>query len=111
MNWERTSDLNKLKTYAIGDDRYTWGLPVNFFEIKEYAILAYHPWESINGNIRVGVPDKHKIQYHGWVDDVNTNQSWNTLDEAIAGCMAYKYEGPNHRAGYYFMKMLNKQNL
>jgi len=35
----------------------------------------------------------------------NLSESWNSLDAALAGVIAYKHEGGNHHADWYFMKM------
>lgn len=34
---------------------------------------------------------------------------WDSLDAALAGCIAYKHEGPNHRADVYFIRVIEKQ--
>jgi len=46
------------------------------------------------------------IQYSTFVDNKNCGHSYNSIDSALAGCIAYAYEGVNHRADYYFMKMI-----
>lgn len=54
----------------------------------------------------------NEILYHAWFCDkgkvVNTHNSYHTLERAIVGAMAYKYDGCNSQADIMFMRMLQK---
>ena len=92
---ERTTDLEKIRNGAP----FVWGTMIGeLMEIGPYVILQFYRR-----------PEKD-ICYHGWVDGKDTSHSWNSLDAALAGCIAYKREGPNCRAGDYFMKMLRDES-
>jgi hypothetical protein len=92
---------------------FTWGEMVSVEAVGEYHIAIYHPWKAEKSEAGVSyeqdVPNEDKILYHGWVNGKDTCQSWESLDAALAGCIAYKHEGPNHGAGAYFMRMITKQ--
>lgn len=82
--------LNRIKS---GQEKFTWGEVIKIHEVGDYSIVEYRR-------------DNGEICFHGYVGKTDTNMSWNTLDQALAGCIAYKYEGPNHRAGNYFITMI-----
>ena len=68
------------------------GKVTEFFEVGNYVIAKYDDKKS-------GLP-----LYHPYVDGENTSESYDTLDAALAGAIAYRKEGPNHRADRYFIK-------
>ena len=101
---KRTTDLSKV----IEGHAFTWGDVIAVHQIGEYAIAEFYSWATDGARVRTGTPSD-KLQYHGWIDGKSISRSWPTLDAALAGCIAYKHEGPNHRADYYFMKMLGAE--
>jgi len=85
---------------------YRWGKIKEIHEIGEYLIVEY--WGFIYENSSATKEyNKHSI-FHPYVNCTDTNRSLNTLDEALAFCIAYKAEGPNTRAHQYFIKGIKK---
>jgi len=88
----RTTDLDKLKNGA----RFTWGELVKIHEIGEYAVV-----EAIDKEDKLPC-------FHSYVAGRSCSHAYPTLDAALAGCIAYKHEGLNHRADGYFIKMITE---
>lgn len=99
---EGTTDLDAIRNGA----QFTWGTAIHLHEVGPYSILEFHPWKRDGVSIVTGDPDTSKTQFHSWVDGKNTSHSYASLDAALAGCIAHRYEGSMHQADYYFMKML-----
>lgn len=88
--------------------KFTWGQPVEWFEIGPYTLLAFHPRERVGYRLLDGVYDSDVTNYHGWVDGEDTNESWPTLETALAGVMGLNWAGNNNGGvGYYFCKMID----
>lgn len=88
-------------------DRFPWGEVIADHAIGPYTIREFHPFERREkGSIGPGV-DKSKAHFHGYVNGADACCTWLTLDEALAGCIAYRAEGPNHRADEYFIRMIS----
>jgi len=98
---ERTTNLELLK----GGTPYTWGNMVKIHNIGEYDIVEYHPWKTEGSSVLTGSPDD-TLCFGCYLDGKNCCHSYESLDAAIAACIAYKYEGLNHKANEYFMRML-----
>ena len=98
------------RSTILGDLRggvpFTWGQLIDIHDIGAYTIVCYHPWTTEKNAVKVGTPSLGELSYHGYVNGKNTSESWPSLDAALAGCIAYKREGANHRADWYFMKMI-----
>ena len=75
---------------------YTWGPIDGSYSVGPYDILRYRTTDGY-------------MLYHAFLDGEDTNHSFNTLDEAIAGVIAYRAEGPNCQAGKYFIRSLRPQ--
>ena len=73
------------------------GQPITAHKIGEYQIVEYKNRETNEHNFTTFINYK------------SLSHSYNTLDAAIAGCIAYKYEGCNHAADMYFMKMITRK--
>lgn len=106
FNKAKTTDLTQLKTGVA----FTWGESIKMHEIGPYAILEFHPWKRNGSTVLSGEPATEKTNFHAWVDGQDTAHGFESLDAALAGCIAYKHEGSNHRADSYFMKMLSGMN-
>lgn len=102
---ERTTDLQRIKN----GNEFTWGYLLAIHEIGEYYIVEYHPWEVSEHRVLVGSANENETLYSGYFNGRSIGQSFESLDAALAGCIAYKHEGANHRADLYFMKMLAKE--
>ncbi len=98
----RTSDLSKL----LAGEKFNWGDVIAMHAIGPYAIAEYHPWKTAGSSVLTGNADMESLAFAGWVEGRCTSQSWLSLDAALAGCMAYRAEGRNCRAGEYFIKMI-----
>lgn len=101
---DRTTNLTLLRRGTP----YTWGQVIAIHEIGPYTIVESHPWLEQDGRIRTGVPDPTSIEFHTYVNGLCCSHSYPTLDEALAGCMAYRAEGPNHHADTYFIRSLRR---
>jgi len=102
---KRTTELDKLKA----GEAFTWGDVIQIHEVGDYSIVECHPWEVEGSNVVVGRPVIKQLSFHVYVSSENTCSSFESLDAALAGCIAYKHEGVNHRADTYFMKMIRKE--
>ena len=71
---------------------YVWGKIVNIHCIGEYQIV-----EAVRNE------DTH---FHGYISYQDTCQVYPSLDSALIGCIANKYEGSNGMAAMYFEKMI-----
>lgn len=105
------SDFSKL---LDGKDwkNYTWGVVTEVFKIGDYGIVKYisnYDKEDVN-KVRfhpfIWTTDE-SIKYHNdapyWRD---TSTSYYSLESAIVGAIAYKFDGANSQAGGFFDKMI-----
>ena len=98
-----TTNLKELKNGAS----FVWGKLVKIHEIFEYAIVECHPLAKSNPNsCTLDTIDMNALEYHPYINGEEISCAYNSYDEALAGCIAYKHEGINHNAENYFMKML-----
>lgn len=96
-------DIEKIKSTG----KFTWGIPLEWYNIDCYTILKFNPWKVNGYIIRTNMPSD-KISYHGWINGKDTYESWPTLETCIAGLIGYKYSGNNNGGvGYYFCKMVD----
>lgn len=100
---ETTTDLDAITTEPA---RFTWGEYITQYEIGPYQIVECYPWVVRGVRIVSGVPNYDQRCYHGYINGESTSTGWATLDAALAGLIAYRQEGPNSRAGDYFIRML-----
>lgn len=98
----RSSELDSVKRGLP----FTWGDVVAIHEVGPYAMVEYHPWVSVGVMVKTGVPDPDAVEFSTYVDGRNCSHSYGTLDAALAGCIAYRSEGPNHHADAYFIRSL-----
>ena len=96
-----TTDLMALKNGAA----FTWGSITKIMEIGEYAIAEYHPYVYKDGR-GTSEYNQDKLEYHCWSNGEDMSISADTLDAALAECIARKYDGSNSRAARYFMAMI-----
>jgi hypothetical protein len=98
----RTTNIQELKNFA----QFTWGKILKIEDIGPYTIATFCPWKRDGSTVCTGDPDHAEINYHVWVDGKDCHESFESLDAALAGCIAYKLEGPNHRADKYFIRSM-----
>ena len=95
-----------------GLNYYVWGQVVNVHRVGEYAIIEYVITSETH-------PDYGKHFFHPaiWSDKfakyndgnfswVDMHTSYSSLDEALLGAIAYKHDGENSQAGFFFAKMI-----
>lgn len=99
---KRTTELKDLHNKS----HFTWGEPIDVYDIGPYAFLKYHPWVIDDHSILTGVVDIDKIAYHIWIDGKDSSVVCATLDEALVTAVAIKNEGFGSCAATYFMKMI-----
>jgi len=99
---ERTTKLEQLKKGSP----YTWGAIIKIHEIGPYAVVEAYSWKTDGCTVLSGNADKDKISFHTYVHGNCCGHAYNSLDAALAGCIAYRNEGCNHRADYYFIKSI-----
>jgi hypothetical protein len=75
--------------------KFPWGRVIEDIEVGPYMVRAYHPHKSEGVTITREI-DTDTINYHGYVDGRDTNISWGSLDEALAGLIVYRNLGPNN---------------
>jgi hypothetical protein len=53
--------------------------------------------------------DPNEIEYSCYLNSKSIGVSAQNMDEALVICIAYKHDGANSQAAYYFMKMIKKE--
>jgi len=76
--------------------KFPWGFVIEDVAIGPYVVRSYHPRKEIDG-CNMSDNDESKIHYHGYIDGNDCNESWLTLDEALAGMIVRRALGPNSR--------------
>lgn len=118
--------LAKFRELITDERDYTWGPLTAIHVVGPYVIVESHPCIAEGCTVTNRV-DPAKFSFHpyieishlspavhGWAKRqdgslnaatkyTDTNQSFGTLDEALAGAIAYRQEGCNHRADQYFI--------
>jgi hypothetical protein len=74
---------------------FSWGEIINTHIIGEYVIFE-HTYKG----------DHKEISFHPYINFKDTSHGYSTLDSAIVGAIAYKYDGANSMAAGYFSKMV-----
>lgn len=77
---------------------FSFGDVEGVYEIGEYHIFEVQPRRG---------GDK---EYHTYRNFKRDGRFYSSLDEALVGMVAVKYEGANSRAGYYFGRMVGILN-
>ena len=94
------------KTFAEFAKDVAWlGEAVAVHTVGEYEIVEYHPRVSVDSQLVHEIDRKH-YAFSVYIRGERTGRSFDTLDAALVGAIAYEHEGPNHHADYYFMRMI-----
>lgn len=93
----------KIKQETV--EKYHWGEVIEVHSIGEYDIIEYYPKEYKNSCSTGNIDYSHK-QYHSYINGKDTCHSYYTLEGAIIGVIAYKFDGLNSQAAGYFCKMI-----
>lgn len=88
-NIEKTTDLDKLKK----GHPFTWGSIEKIHDIDEYSVVEY-------------LDQHHERLFHSYLRNEDTHRSHDSLDDALACCIALKWDGLNTQADVYFMRAL-----
>lgn len=104
MTPKKITDVKALKQ----GERFPWGEIIVFHSVGEYTIVEYYPWVYINccGTDQL---NKSKTEFSCYIDGFSISRGAESLDSALATCIAYKHDGCNSQAGLYFMKMIVKE--
>lgn len=116
-----TTDIREIRRSNVHapDFRFSWGSIIKVHEINSVAvgsdgykisIIEFYPWKQKGCSVLTGKPNYTEVLYHGYVNDWDTCESYNSLEKAIVACIAYKREGCNHKADRYFFKMIESEN-
>ncbi len=89
------------------NELYTWGKFKAIHEIGLYLIVEYYP-TKYDGCAAINGTYEDFTSFHPFINERDTNTSYNSLEAAIVGAIAYKYDGGNSQAGYFFMKMIKQ---
>ena len=98
----RSTDILAIKSGGA----FTWGEVIAIHAIGEYSIVEYHPWKDTSSRVEVGAPSD-EISFHIWIGNRDCCRSFSTLESAIVGAIAYKFDGPNTQADRFFIKAIS----
>ena len=79
---------------------------VDFHTLGEYSIVEYKPTAFDGCNPKVPHQYETESNFHPYINGQDTNTSYDTIEKAIVGAIACKYDGGNTRADVYFMKSI-----
>ena len=102
---DRTTDLDKLRQ----GEKFTWGELIAIHDIGDYSVVEYHSGKRDGIRILVDVPDTDVTEYSCYLKGQYIGRGTDSLDSALATCIAYKRDGNNSRAAAFFMKMIGGQ--
>jgi hypothetical protein len=131
----KTTELQDQMSVNVGDKHneqdeivrsFTWGRVRETYEVGPYFIVVYYP-RIAEGCVVTKKIDTNEVTFHPYVlrsatrlpaDKIwskessvyrDTSQGYQTLDEALAGAIAFRNEGINHRADRYFIQSMNER--
>jgi hypothetical protein len=92
------TEASEADKIAFIKTRFVWGRIVKVHTVGEYQIIEY--------------VDRHsnKNRFSGYINYDDLCRSYESLDAALAGVIAIKYEGLNGKADRYFMTVLKNSN-
>jgi len=93
-------NVTKKQLSNIRRDLRFVGRNLKLHVVGPYAIAEYeteHPRSVIS-------VDRWRKNFQAYVDGVDTSATWSSLDLALAHAIAFRHDGPNTRAGIYFVK-------
>lgn len=74
--------------------------------IGPYNFVEYHPQATDDGGRAIPGVFEELTSFSGFVDGRPMSESFSSLDAALAGAIAYRNEGHNHRADIYFLRAI-----
>lgn len=82
---------------------FPWGQIVKDHEIGHYTIREYHPRQRKGGEVLRQI-DQTVTQFHGYINGKDVHESWNSLEDAMAGLIVRRLVGASHSAiNHHFM--------
>ena len=75
---------------------FPWGEIIKIHTVGEYQIIEYKE-KGEDG----------EIYFHVYIDFMDKNESYETLDKALTGVIIKKYEGPNSQLNSYLWRMMD----
>lgn len=97
----REANKKEMDQWLISETRWL-GQPMTVHKIGDYQIVEYENRDN-DGKLT----GEHC--FTTYLNYKSCGYSYCSLDEAIVGCIAYKYEGKNGGADRYFMKMIKTE--
>jgi len=90
-------------------ERFSWGEIITIHHIGEYSLVEFHPWVYINccGTDQI---NEAETEFSCYINGYSISRSAESLDSALATCIAHKHDGGNSQAAVYFMKMIGKES-
>ncbi len=89
--------------YLKENHQHPFGHIVQIHEIGPYAVVEYRPKRERAAS---EPPRETETMFSSYVHGKRTITSHDTLDAALAHCIAVNAEGNNTMASFYFMRML-----
>lgn len=80
------------------------GQVVKVHTVGPYAAVEYLERVAQGGTLTKEIGTTHA--FLSYVDNESTNHIYHSLEAAIVGAIAYKFDGPNSQATTYFCKMV-----
>jgi len=74
--------------------KFIWGEALSDEVVGPYTVRAFHPHKVEGSHVTKDI-DRSKIHYHGYINGKDCNESWLSLDEALAGMITRRSLGPN----------------
>jgi hypothetical protein len=98
-----TLTLDDAKKYLASG--FTWGEVKTVHVVGDYQIIEYHPRKTENNRVLKDI-DYEQVAFHPYIDWKDTNRGFGTLEEAMVGVIALRFDGLNSQAAMYFSKMV-----
>ncbi|GCD12630.1 hypothetical protein [Clostridium tagluense] len=87
------AEANKQDYIDYIEKDFSWGTVIKTHTIGEYQIIEYTDSENT-------------ISFHPYINYIDTNYTFKSLEKAMTGVIIYKYDGANSRANEYLWKMI-----
>ena len=81
--------------------RFPWGAIRTIHSVGDIQVVEFERDCSNLSSIEARV-NHGQVQYHAYVNHRDTHDSYNSLDSALVGAIAYKRRGPNSQAAENF---------
>ena len=89
---------------------FPWGKVVAVHTIGEYDIVEYKRWTYENGSMVYPRVPQVSSSFHPYINGKDTHRSFDMMEKALVGAIAYRYDGCNSQAGSMFERMTQIDN-